>query len=129
MGIGLNVNLEIENLSQELERTATSIAVQVGHPVEREALLVAFLKEVERRNEALKAGHIPLEAWRARLVTLGKWVTVTAADGHRHGDQVAEAHAEAVDEDGALLLRLSDGTRRRVLAGDVTLRLPQDQKD
>jgi biotin-(acetyl-CoA carboxylase) ligase len=42
-------------------------------------------------------------------------VEVTTAEG------VVEGLAEAVDEDGALLLRIQCGSLRRLLAGDVTL--------
>ena len=58
---------------------------------------------VERRYLALQAGHSPQAEWAARLVTLGHAVRVSA------GDRVLEGLAEAVDADGALLLRLADG--------------------
>ena len=66
--------------------------------------------------ERLRAGHSPHEEWAARLVTLGRQVTVSGAGLALNG------RAEGVGPDGALLVRLADGRLERVLAGDVTLR-------
>ncbi|MCA9911606.1 MAG: hypothetical protein KC519_23285, partial [Anaerolineae bacterium] len=52
------------------------------------------------------------QAWRARLA-LGGHVRVSAPEG------VLAGVAEGVTPEGTLLLRLDDGTLRRVLAGDV----------
>ncbi|MGD9406153.1 MAG: biotin--[acetyl-CoA-carboxylase] ligase, partial [Anaerolineae bacterium] len=53
--------------------------------------------------------------WAGRLVTLGKAVTVSGTTPALQG------MAEGVDVDGALLVRLADGTLEKVLAGDVSL--------
>ncbi len=52
------------------------------------------------------------QAWRQRLA-LGGHIRVTAPEG------VLEGVAEGVTPDGALLLRMADGTLRHILAGDV----------
>jgi len=49
--------------------------------------------------------------WRERLITLGKPVKVTSVEG------VMEGVAESVQKDGSLMLRLSDGTLKPVIAG------------
>jgi len=38
------------------------------------------------------------------------------------GTQVEEGYADSVDSDGSLLLRRSDGSLTRIIAGEVTLR-------
>jgi biotin-(acetyl-CoA carboxylase) ligase len=53
-----------------------------------------------------------LAAWRARSSTLGRRVLVGGTEGT----------AVDVDEDGALLVAVEDGTVRRVLTGDVATR-------
>jgi BirA family biotin operon repressor/biotin-[acetyl-CoA-carboxylase] ligase len=117
VGIGVNVNVRPEALPT-LAPDATSILAEVGCPVDRGALLVALLAGVERRYQALWAGESPHQEWAARLATLGQPVEVSTPGGMLAGV------AESVDEDGALLLRLPDGGLRRLLAGDVTLALP-----
>ncbi len=118
VGMGLNVNLRRDDLPAELRPIATSVALELGHAVPREPLLAAILQGVEARYERLKAGASPMEEWAARLATLGQRVQVSEAQDEWR----VEGLAEAVDEDGALLLRLADGSQRRVLVGDVTLR-------
>ena len=117
VGIGVNVNVGLEALPR-LAPDATSILAEVGCPVDRGALLVALLAGVERRYQALRAGESPHREWAARLATLGQPVEVSTPAG------VLAGVAESVDEDGALLLRLPDGGLRVLVAGDVTLTLP-----
>ena len=117
VGIGVNVNVEPQVLPT-LAPDATSILAEVGCPVDRVALLVAFLAGVERRYQGLRAGESPYREWAVRLATLGQPVEVSTPAG------VLAGVAESVDEDGALLLRLPDGGLRVLVAGDVTLTLP-----
>jgi len=117
VGIGLNVNLEPTQLPGDLLMPATSLSEASGREVARLPLLQAFLLAVEGRYQSLKSGLSPYAEWAERLVTLQKPVTVSDADG-----EMIEGVAEAVDADGALLVRLADDQMRAVLAGDVTLR-------
>jgi BirA family biotin operon repressor/biotin-[acetyl-CoA-carboxylase] ligase len=114
VGLGLNVNLPVEILPQ-IAPGATSLQAETGRRVDREALLAALLARVEGRYADLQAGGSPHAEWAARLATLGRRVRATTAGGS------VEGVAEAVDADGALLLRATDGTLHRLVAGDVTL--------
>ena len=114
VGIGINVNVPPEALPN-LSPDATSILAETGREVERAALLAALLAGVEVRYARMRAGESPRAEWAARLATLGQPVEAITSDGTLVGV------AEAVDEDGALLLRTSDGKLYRFLAGDVTL--------
>ena len=116
VGIGLNVNLEPAQLPANLHMPTTSLSHAVGAQVARLPLLQSLLQRIEQQYLALKAGWSPHRDWAARLITLGKPVTVTAFDS------VLEGTAEDVDADGALLVRLADGRLDRVLAGDVSIR-------
>ena len=115
VGIGLNVNLDV-SLLPDLISPATSLSVELGRPVSRRDLLIRFLQRADDLYARLLDGWSPGAAWRQALVTIGRDVTVGMPGETLHGV------AEDVDEDGALLLRTADGTLRRVLAGDVTLR-------
>ncbi len=115
VGTGLNVNFD-PRPHEEIRDIATSLAVELGHDVEREALLAAYLARFERMYEAAKSGESMLDAWRARLVTIGQQVRATWPGG------TAEGLAEDVDATGALIVRNADGTQVTVEAGDVTLR-------
>jgi len=114
VGIGVNVNVEPEVLPT-LAPDATSILAETGQRADRAALLATLLENVEARYEALRGGTSPHEAWAARLTTLGRPVTASS------GQEMIAGVAEAVDEDGTLLLRTPDGALHRLVAGDVTL--------
>lgn len=116
VGIGLNVNLHPADLPGELLVPATSLSQRAGREVGRARLLRALLQAIEVRYVALLQGHRPEGEWAGRLLTLGQRVSVSGAGS------VVEGVAEAVDADGALLVRCAGGRLERILAGDVTLR-------
>jgi len=115
IGTGINVNLDVRPFD-EIRLIATSLAVELGHAVDREPLLAAYLLHFERLYDAAKAGVSPFDAWKRRLVTIGQRVRVTSPTG------TLEGRVEGVDRDGALLLRTDTGRFEAIEAGDVTLR-------
>lgn len=116
VGVGLNVNLDAAAYP-EISEIATSVRDATGTTVPREEVLAAFCNEFESLYEqALSGSRAPFEAWRSRLITLGRAVTVSGPAGH------FEADAVDVEDDGALVVVASDGKRQRVEAGDVTVR-------
>ena len=117
VGIGLNVNVDFAGQSA-LADTATSIMLQLGREVDRLSVLAAVVDRFAERYEWLNKGGALRAAWSERLVTLQRHVEA------RVGDSVLTGWAEAVDDDGALLLRAGDGSVHRLLAADVTLREP-----
>lgn len=115
IGIGIDVNLRLADYP-EIQAIATSLSDELGREVSRLKLVRYLLVEIESLYLDLSAGRSLFEQWRDNLATLGKKVRVIAEDA------VYEGSAESVDKDGSLLLRLSDGSLTRIVAGDVTLR-------
>ena len=117
VGLGLNVNLDPQQLTGAVLTRATSLSAELGRPVARLPLLWAVLRAIDARYLALGAGAPDLHAaWARRLVTLGRTVTVST------GDAAWQGTAEVVDAEGALLVRRADGSIERIIAGDVTVR-------
>ena len=114
VGIGLNVSAAPP--PEAVQFPATAVAEAAGRPVDRLALLVQLLAALEKWYAAAVEGPALPAAWQARLAWLGEAVTAHTAEGELTGV------AEGVDEDGALLLRLASGERRRLWAADVRLR-------
>ena len=118
IGIGINVNIAPDDFPVELRTTATSLMQMKGEPLPR----VAFLQELLRALDALYAdvqseGFAPvLAAWREYAVTLGQPVRVIGTAG-----ETFEGIAADIDAEGALLIDTDKG-RKRVLAGDVSIR-------
>ena len=117
IGIGINVNIGADEFAPDIQDTATSLAILAGHPIDRRQLLAAILREMETLYGAVqREGFAPVfEAWRALSVTLGQEVRVLAPG------ETFEGRAVDIDEAGALLVDTPAG-RRRVLAGDVSIR-------
>jgi BirA family biotin operon repressor/biotin-[acetyl-CoA-carboxylase] ligase len=116
VGIGLNVNLD-PAAYPTIADIATSLKAATGTEFPREEVLAALCNEFEPLYEAALAGsREPFEAWRERLVTLGRDVTVSAPD------RTFDGRAIGVEDDGALIVETSSGKRERVEAGDVSVR-------
>jgi len=115
VGIGINVNMKLAEYP-EISAIATSLTDEMGKVISRVVLLQNLFVEMEKLYLRLQGGESLLAEWREHLVTLGKSIHV------RSGDEVFEGIAEAVAEDGSLMLRCADGRLTKFMAGDVTLR-------
>jgi BirA family biotin operon repressor/biotin-[acetyl-CoA-carboxylase] ligase len=92
LGIGLNVNVDVDELPPELRETATSLAAAAGEPRHVEDALEALVASLDHWIDA-PADEV-LSAWRERDALLGK--QVKWADG--------EGRAAGIDDSGALLV-------------------------
>ncbi|GAB6064313.1 biotin--[acetyl-CoA-carboxylase] ligase [Deferrisoma palaeochoriense] len=124
LGVGLNVGGTGHDLPEELRPLATTVAEWAAPPApDRLAALAGFLRALEPLYDRfVRAGFAGVrEAWQAWFRGAGRSVRVFTPAGPEEGV------AEGLDPEGALLLRRPDGTRARVLAGDleyVTTRAP-----
>lgn len=84
--------------------------------VTRERFLAAFLNAADYVYGRLACGDVgvALESFRRYDATAGKRVTVAGAGGPFTGD------ADGIDDNGALQVRLDDGTELLVVSGEVT---------
>ncbi len=114
VGIGLNVNLRASH-HPEIREIATSLCEIAGRDLERERVLAAVLNGIAAALDAAPA--TAFGAWRARLVTLGRAVSLRA------GEEIVQGLAVDVDERGSLVIEFADGTLRTFAAGEVTSQL------
>ena len=115
VGVGVNVNLDVAAYP-EIAGIATSLKDAFRLPVAREDVLAYFCNHFEALHEEAASGsRAPFEAWRERLITLGREV-VASGEG-----EPVRGRALDVADDGALIIETPDGRRVRVEAGDVTL--------
>ena len=119
VGIGVNVNTEYSELPVALRRTATSLKMAGGEPVDRSELLARLLLALEKHYaEAVADGfESALSGFRRRDYLLSKGVSVQTREGPVAG------RAAGIDERGALLVELPQRQIRRFHSGDVTLQL------
>jgi BirA family biotin operon repressor/biotin-[acetyl-CoA-carboxylase] ligase len=107
IGIGLNVN----NDPSGLEKSAASLAGLVGHELSRKALLELFLDKLSTRLEDLQLDSA-VRNWKKYTMTIGRQVQIDTMNESTRGK------ALDVDDTGALVLELEDGTTRKVVYGD-----------
>jgi len=115
VGVGLDVDWPAAAIPADLAASMTTLrAAAGGRPIDRPALLDAFLDRLATRHAALASGYFDVAGWSERQVTTGRWVGIEAADG-----SVTDAFATGVDgASGALLL--ADGELdRAVMVGEV----------
>ena len=119
VGIGVNANFDVEKVfPEELRVIATSLENELGRKVRLEELFKALLEKLENFYELfMKEGFDPiLKEWKKYAGFLGCQVEVAS------GTEKWVGLALDVENDGALIMRLEDGTVKRVFVGDATLR-------
>ncbi|MEM3789137.1 MAG: biotin--[acetyl-CoA-carboxylase] ligase [Candidatus Bathyarchaeia archaeon] len=118
IGIGVNANIDVEkDFPKELSETATSIQKALGRRIALEELFKALLEKVDNFYQIFfKEGFTPiLKEWKRYASFLGCAVEVSI------DDERLEGIASDVDDSGALVLRLEDGSVKRVFVGEISL--------
>jgi BirA family transcriptional regulator, biotin operon repressor / biotin---[acetyl-CoA-carboxylase] ligase len=109
IGMGLNVN----NRISEYEQRAVSIKEILGKKVSRKDILSDFLDDFEKRIK--ESFDNIISQWKEKSVTLGRNVRIVT-----HND-VFEGLATDLDDAGSLILKLSDGSLKKIVYGDCFL--------
>ena len=119
VGVGINVNQEENDFPEEVRASATSLKAQTGLSISRVKMVQAFLLEFEKwYTAALENGFAPVLAkWKELSVSLHCPVRIHTPNSSWDG------WAEDIDTDGALLIRLPGGEIKRVISGEVSLRM------
>jgi len=107
IGMGINVN----NDPSGAEPAASSLKKITGREISKKMLLARFLAEFE---ECIKRADFEnvISEWKRYTVTLNRRVKIVT---HK---EVSEGLAVDVEQDGALILELADGTRKKIVYGD-----------
>ena len=119
IGTGINVNIAAEEFPDGIREVATSLSIMKGEPLSRVKFFQRVLEAMEELyTMASTQGFAPvMERWKEYSITLGQEVRVIGMGENASFSGIAAD----IDEDGALLVDTSEG-RRRVLAGDVSIR-------
>jgi BirA family biotin operon repressor/biotin-[acetyl-CoA-carboxylase] ligase len=115
VGVGINVNHTSADLPEELQLGASSLRLESGETVDRDALITQLFIEIESLYARLQKedSAIILEQWRSFSATLGQHIRVM-----QHG-RLIEGIAIDVNEGGALILRVEEDSLIPVHAGEV----------
>jgi BirA family biotin operon repressor/biotin-[acetyl-CoA-carboxylase] ligase len=120
LGIGVNVDIDASEFSEELRSTATSIQAEAGKEISRSALAASILGELDNQYKRICCGQFSKVAaeWEDYCATIGEYVLI------ENGSRKISGRAEALTEEGALLLRTEHGHIERVTGGTITVVKP-----
>jgi len=107
IGIGINVN----NDPTPYEPMATSLKKILGKEIPRIEVLKAFLHHFEDALNDTDFDHVVSE-WKRYTETLNRHVRIVTTH------EVSEGLAMDVDDNGALILKLADGSMKKIIYGD-----------
>jgi BirA family biotin operon repressor/biotin-[acetyl-CoA-carboxylase] ligase len=114
LGIGVNVNGGPPP-ELRLDYEATTLAGELGTPLDREAVTQSILSALDRRYPQLGTPDLA-SAWWEHLAMRGQAVRVLGML------ETLEGQLLGVKGDGALVIQLANGDTRTILSGDVHLR-------
>lgn len=117
VGIGINVNHKAEDFSEDIRSMATSLALELGRPVDRTRLAAEVIRALDRIYAGFPTDKAAcLDQYRADCLTVGKPVRLITPVSSR------EAVATGIDEEFRLLVTYPDGTRDAIATGEVSVR-------
>lgn len=116
VGMGINVNFDPSTLPG-IPDSATSLLRETGQEISRQRLLYEILLHLDTllAEDPARLESVVRTGWASRLWRRRQRVVVA------EGGQVLEGTFEDVAEDGALLLRLDDGSLLPVRVGDLVI--------
>ncbi len=113
IGIGINVNFDTTRFP-EIAEIATSLSVELGKEVSMAEVALNLYSEMEKLYDRIADPAFIMGEWTRHMGTIGRRVTANT------GGSTIEGIAQAVNDDGNLILRMDDGSLSEVVAGDVS---------
>ena len=114
--IGINCCQTAEDFPPEIQDMAGSLAMVTGKEINRADVAAAMMEALWKMDASLLDVAPMLDAYRRDCVTLHQDVVLVRGEEKRYG------HALSVDEQGALVVRFSDGSIEAVNSGEISVR-------
>ena len=117
--IGTGINVNQKEFSEEVKKTAGSLALELGADVDREVLLASVLRHfLDCYDSFLETMDLSgqKELYESFLVNKGRVVEVLDPKGEWQGTAIG------IEKTGELLVRRKDGSVEAVYAGEVSVR-------
>jgi BirA family biotin operon repressor/biotin-[acetyl-CoA-carboxylase] ligase len=117
LGIGVDVNMTADELPAALKPIATSLRIESGQPHSRADLAAEILRQLDYDYRRIVQDEFDevSDEWVSQCDTIGRQVSI------QMGGNTMTGRAEALDSDGALLLRTAHGRLERIMGGDVSV--------
>jgi BirA family biotin operon repressor/biotin-[acetyl-CoA-carboxylase] ligase len=116
VGIGINVNQQ--EFPEDLKDTSTSLRIINGSKINRENLLTDILDHFAYYYKIYKSGNYNqiIDIWKTKMSMLNQNITLQTSTGQKIKGKVVD-----ISNKGQLILELPDNTRRKFIAGDVSI--------
>lgn len=119
--LGIGINVEKQKFPEELEGIACCLEKYTEKPVEKSRLIAAVWNEFSALYKKLGSAEY-MKEYKERSVLLGREVTVFSAQGSY------SAAVRDIDGEGHLLVE-HDGTLRTLSSGEVSIKIPKEEKE
>lgn len=119
MGIGINVNLDEDDIPPELKDRANSIKIYKNKEIDRKSLLANILNEFEKLYIPFAANgdvSIAIRICRENSASIDKEVKIIEGNKERLG------RALDINNNGELIVEFEDGKVQSIYAGEVSIR-------
>jgi BirA family biotin operon repressor/biotin-[acetyl-CoA-carboxylase] ligase len=119
MGIGINVNLEEEDIPKELKNVATSLLIESGKYIDRKVLLANVLNIFEELySDFILNGNIKetIEICRENSMLIGSEIQLI------NRGKVTIAKAINISDSGELVIENHSGNLEYIVSGEVSIR-------
>jgi BirA family biotin operon repressor/biotin-[acetyl-CoA-carboxylase] ligase len=114
LGIGVNVNVKLSGLKDEIRRNSTSIANETGKPIDRTSFLAFLLYELEQQYIRFKTRQFAeiVDEWINLSDTIGRNVKLMTPT------MLIEGKAVGITEKGALVVLDKNNKKHEIIAGN-----------
>jgi len=118
IGIGLNVNMPLDALPDDIRLLSTSLMQETGQLLDRVKVFGAILLEMEKSYKILLSGD--------KRAIIHQWIRLNCTVGHeiaaRAGERIISGMAEGISDKGELIIRAASGKVETLSSGEVTIR-------
>lgn len=117
IGIGINCRQRTADFPPELQAIASSLSMVSGRDTAPSRLAAAMIEALVQMDRSLLTEKARImDQYRKDCMTLGRDIVLLQGDEKRYGTAID------LDEDGGLVVRLTDGTLHSVTSGEVSVR-------
>jgi len=119
IGIGMNVNHTKEHFPDELQKIATSLAIEQGEPLSRSEIVQKVLERIEALYSMyMKEGFTPVKLlWESYAISIGKKIRARTING------TIEGRALGITDEGVLKIEDSAGNVHQIYSADIEVNI------
>ena len=119
VGIGINVNNDEDDFSDEIKNIATSIKIETSKKLKRNVLLAEILNNFENLYLELNNNNFSksLDICKKNSYVIGKEINLIK------NQEVKEAKAIDINNDGELVVKYANGETDNIISGEISVRI------